>query len=100
MNRRSFFTKLALAAAAFTVLPSATTYARKWVAPRADSPLWIPNPAWETAEYRITFLVESSAFDVMAWPKGSSVPVSPTEIIRYEKRDGTFHRFTEISQVA
>jgi hypothetical protein len=30
MNRRGFFSKLAVVAAGFTILPSATTYARIW----------------------------------------------------------------------
>ncbi len=33
MNRRSFFTKLGLAAASMAILPAATTYARHWVKP-------------------------------------------------------------------
>jgi len=51
MNRRSFFTKLGIAAATISILPSATTYARQWVAPTAVISLWVPNPAWDTAPY-------------------------------------------------
>lgn len=63
MNRRSFFKKLAMATAAFTVLPSATTYARKWVT-QAASPLLVPNPAWVNAEFEM-HLIMSPAFGIM-----------------------------------
>lgn len=55
MNRRSFFTKFGLAAASMAILPAATTYARHWVKPAADSVLLV-NPAWVNAEYEISFL--------------------------------------------
>lgn len=38
MNRRNFFTKLGLASASIAILPSATTYARKWVKSQS---IWI-----------------------------------------------------------
>jgi hypothetical protein len=53
MNRRSFFTKLGLAAASLAVLPAATTYARKWVAPGLGRVLWVPNPEWVNAPFEI-----------------------------------------------
>jgi hypothetical protein len=56
MNRRSFFTKLGLAAASFAILPSATTYARHWVAPTTQRVLWVPNPAWVNAPYEVAYL--------------------------------------------
>jgi hypothetical protein len=34
MNRRGFFSRLGLITAAFTILPSATTYARIWTPPK------------------------------------------------------------------
>ena len=49
MNRRSFFTKLGLAAASVAILPAATTYARTWV----KKEIWIPNPEWLNANYEI-----------------------------------------------
>ena len=58
MNRRSFFTKLGLAAATLAILPSATTYARNWVAPSAalGRVIWMPNPEWVNAPYEIAFV--------------------------------------------
>lgn len=54
MNRRNFLGKLAGAVAAFTVLPSATTYERIWK-PKLIEPVWIPNPEWTTATYELRF---------------------------------------------
>lgn len=56
MNRRSFFTKLGLAAASLAILPAATTYDRKWVAPTIQTPLFVPNTAWINAEFEMSFL--------------------------------------------
>jgi hypothetical protein len=42
MNRRSFLTRLATAAAGFTILPSAVTYARTWKV--AESGLYVGVP--------------------------------------------------------
>ena len=56
MNRRSFFTKLGLAAASFAILPAATTYARKWVAPTAQCAMWVVNPEWVNAPYEMEFV--------------------------------------------
>jgi hypothetical protein len=53
MNRRGFFTKLGMAAATVAILPSATTYARQWVAPTVNRHLWVPNPEWVAADYQI-----------------------------------------------
>jgi len=66
MNRRSFFTKLGLAAASIAVLPAATTYARHWVKPAEGllfqktndiltSLNFAPNPVWETAPYELSW---------------------------------------------
>lgn len=42
MNRRSFFQRLAMAGAAFSILPPATTYSRIWRAARAPvAPVWV-----------------------------------------------------------
>jgi hypothetical protein len=54
MNRRSFFGKLAGAVAAFTILPSATTYERIWK-PKLIEPVWVVNPEWVTATYELSF---------------------------------------------
>ena len=57
MNRRSFFKTLAVAAAGFSVLPSATTYARaKWVK-QASSGIYVVNPAWVNAPYEVAWFV-------------------------------------------
>lgn len=61
MNRRSFFTKLGLAAASLAILPAATTYARNWK-PQPTG-IWTPNPAWETAEYEVQILMGEPVFD-------------------------------------
>jgi hypothetical protein len=52
MNRRSFFTKLGMAATTISILPSALTYTRKWV---KTEQIWIPNPEWENAPYKLYF---------------------------------------------
>lgn len=53
MNRRSFFTKLGLAAASLAILPAATTYARNW---KATPSGLIVNPAWVDAPYEFFWL--------------------------------------------
>lgn len=58
MNRRSFFTKLGLAAATLAILPTATTYSRNWV--KKDL-VWVANPEWETAPYEISFIWNKNA---------------------------------------
>jgi len=83
MNRRSFFTKLGLAAASFAILPSAATYARKWVAPTAQCAMWVPNPAWETAPFEMSYLHAISTFNYVQSPH-----VMP--IIRFTKERGEF----------
>lgn len=60
MNRRSFFTKLGLAATTVAILPAATTYARKWVASSSASNLWIPNPEWVNAPLEMAFISEQT----------------------------------------
>jgi len=55
MNRRSFFTKLGLAAASMSILPAATTYARHWVKPSTSAVLFVPNPEWDLAVYNIGY---------------------------------------------
>ena len=54
MTRRGFLSQILKAGVAAAVLPAATTYARsKWIKPSVTSNLWIPNPAYETAEYEV-----------------------------------------------
>ncbi len=58
MNRRSFFAKLAVAAAGFTILPPATTYDRIWRPTRKIAlgrTLYRINPEWVTARYMMSF---------------------------------------------
>lgn len=55
MNRRRFFTNLIGAAAAFSILPAATTYARKWKF--TAEKVWVPNPEWVTAEYEVSYII-------------------------------------------
>jgi hypothetical protein len=62
MNRRSFFTNLTKAAAGFAILPTATTYARKWApAIKTWESEWIVNPVWASTEYEMSFIYHSSA---------------------------------------
>lgn len=58
MNRRGFLKSALMAAAAFSILPSATTYKRVWKQ-IDDSPLIVPNPEWFTAEYEYSFLINA-----------------------------------------
>jgi hypothetical protein len=53
MDRRSFFTTIAKAAAAFAVLPAATTYARSWkplpsglLVPEGEEVMWRLIKVW------------------------------------------------------
>lgn len=52
MNRRGFLKTIGTAVACFTVLPSASTYDRKWV--RTNS-LYVPNPDYLNAPYELRF---------------------------------------------
>lgn len=51
MRRRDFFKTLSLAAAGFSILPSAMTYQRRWALTREK--VWIPNPDYEEAPYEV-----------------------------------------------
>jgi hypothetical protein len=66
MNRRSFFTKLGLAAASVAILPSAATYVRKWVKPNPSMgrQLWVVNTEWISAPYQLDFVWHSGAISV------------------------------------
>lgn len=63
MNRRGFLRNIALAAASFGILPSATTYARKWVKPSKDSNLYIPNDEYINAPYEVRFIFNATVFE-------------------------------------
>lgn len=63
MNRRSFLTNIAVAAAAFTILPSASTYQRNWVKTRPNG-LWVINPEWVNAEYEVAFVALESGLKI------------------------------------
>jgi len=58
MNRRKFFKQIGLVTAAFTVLPSATLYNRKWKANtlKSGEELIVPNPACVAAPYEVAFM--------------------------------------------
>ena len=63
MTRRGFLSQVLKAGVAAAILPAATTYARsKWIKPSVTSNLWIPNPAYETAEYEVVFLIGKDAY--------------------------------------
>ncbi len=65
MNRRSFFTKLGLAAASVAILPAATTYARSWVAPEITGrAIWTPDPRWTNAPYEMSYIWHPQAISV------------------------------------
>lgn len=70
MNRRSFFSKLAVAAAGFTILPPATTYERIWKPTQKiitfPKGKWIVNPEWETARYAMEFIWHDQPPDFVA----------------------------------
>lgn len=57
MNRRSFITNLIGASAAFSILPAATTYARKWYVPKqvGGIPCYEINQDWVNATYELIF---------------------------------------------
>jgi len=82
MNRRSFFTKLGLAAATLAILPSATTYARNWVAPSKalGRVLWMPNPEWVNAPYEIAMVPSFGELMILQAP------------YRYVRENGTFRQ--------
>lgn len=67
MTRRNFLKSVATVAAAFSILPNATTYARNWV-PRTSGVL-VPNPAYVTAEYELSFIISQHP-DAMCVPIG------------------------------
>lgn len=92
MNRRSFFTKLGLAAATLAILPTATTYARKWVAPTVARKMWIPNPAWESAPFEMAFLFDGNCLRY-------EQPDFTLPIVRFTKERGELvpvRRFIEV----
>jgi len=55
MNRRSFLKSLGAAAAAFSILPAASTYARAAWRPLRSSGIWVINPEWKDAPYEWGF---------------------------------------------
>ncbi len=52
MNRRGFIQTLSAAVATFAILPSATTYGRKWV---KQGEIYVINPEYLTARWEIKF---------------------------------------------
>lgn len=56
MNRRNFLKSLATAAAAFAILPSATSYTRAPWKKVAGSGIYVVNPEWLNAPYEIAFM--------------------------------------------
>ena len=58
MNRRGFFKTLSAAVATFAILPSATTYGRKWV---KQGEIYVPNPAYFNARYEIKWFVRGDS---------------------------------------
>lgn len=96
MNRRTFLKPALTALAGFTVLPAATTYARKWkatasgllVADRA-----VINPAWVSAPYEAVFVGNPTAYDVLFIPKdfyGAWRFVDESHPLRFERMGDTF----------
>jgi len=55
-TRRSFLSKLALGVAGFTILPSATTYARSW---KKTDAIWVLNDDWKNARYEIVWITNT-----------------------------------------
>lgn len=53
MKRRAFFNTLGKAIAGFSVLPAATTYARKW---KRTENVWQANPEWVDAPYEVLWV--------------------------------------------
>ena len=85
MNRRGFLRSLATVAAGFTVLPAATTYARRWVAGTPRIRRAIINPEWLRAEWELHFVADPRDFGApfMMWrqPKdGEPATLYPVEI--------------------
>ncbi len=100
MNRRSFFTKLGLAAASFAVLPAATTYARHWV---KSGPILTPtclrwkevflNPLWEQAEYELACCYRAGELGTFHGRTGSLPPNEVIRSVRYNvEMDGSFRK--------
>lgn len=69
MNRRGFLQRLVLGAAAFTVLPAATTYQRVWksVAP-PEVLVACLNPEWVNAPYEMRFFSYVDLLEPHQWP--------------------------------
>lgn len=63
MHRRGFLSNIVKAAVVFSILPSASTYARNWVKPIGKD-IYVLNPAWIDAPYEIGFLFQNKT-----WPK-------------------------------
>lgn len=55
MNRRNFLKRLATAAAAFSILPAATTYTRPGWKKSFGSEIYVLNPEWKNAPYEWAF---------------------------------------------
>lgn len=83
MNRRSFFASLAAGVAAISVLPSATTYARRWVVPKR-SLIAVPNPDWFNAPYEMVFAVSGVQRVTVGSPS-----LFPAGALRFKKDEET-----------
>ncbi len=81
------------------ILPAAATYARHWVRPAGAALVtpvadlttgmnFIPNPAWETARYQLSFQWHKSALKLVKPHYGATLTKAipgDTESIRFEK---------------
>ena len=100
-TRRSFLGQLAIVAASFAILPSATTYERIW---KVRRPEWVVNPDWVNAPYELQFgllgpIGEVQKFGFVVFQKVTAKPYTPSEIERYKVgADGCFHRVPKFQE--
>jgi len=95
-NRRSFFKQLALGAASFAILPSASTYERIWK-PKAIVPVrYEVNLEWVNAPYEISFfwsntnIMEESGLLLKRNPGEPSLTEGDPFPPRYVVKNGIF----------
>lgn len=81
MNRRNFLGKLLVGAAAFAILPSATTYARSWKP--LGSGILVPNPEWVNAPFEIRFMWNPAVYDAKFLEGYQTAPIA-----RYKRTEG------------
>lgn len=87
MTRRTFLSNLALGVAAFSILPSAATYKRRWV---KRQQLYRPNPDYVAAPYEMWIVTSDPLYSVDVLRPINYAPARGGGLVKWTKRTDQF----------